>query len=378
MPTVLVAHPSADVYGADLQLLQSISALTGRGWRVVVALPGSGALVPQIEALGAEVLPVDFPVLQRASASAGGLARLAADGARVIPRLRRVIRDVGADVVYVNTVTLPWWLTAARAARTPSVCHVHEAEDQDSTAVRTALAAPLLQADRLIVISEAAMAAATSAVPALKSRARLIYNGVPGPQVAAQPAPLTTPTRLAVVSRLSPRKGVDVALDAVGELRMLGYDVELDIYGTAYTGYEWFEQQLVDRAAQPDLAGAVRLRGYVSPVWPALAEAHIVLMPSLREPFGNALVEAQLAQRPVVAAAAAGHLETVKDGETGLLVPPGDAAAMAEGVARLIKDPGLALRLGEQARAAAIARFSVKRYADDVVDLLTELLPPAK
>ena len=82
----------------------------------------------------------------------------------------------------------------------------------------------------------------------------------------------------------------------------------------------------------PELAGRVRFSGYCSPIWPVLERADIVVAPSLQEPFGNVVVEAQLAGRPVVAAAAYGHLESITDVETGLLVPPGDAAALAEAV----------------------------------------------
>ena len=67
-----------------------------------------------------------------------------------------------------------------------------------------------------------------------------------------------------------------------------------------------------------------------------------MVAPSLREPFGNAVVEAQLSLRPVVATAALGHLESITDEDTGLLVPAEDVDAMAKAIARIIDDPELA------------------------------------
>ena len=144
--------------------------------------------------------------------------------------------------------------------------------------------------------------------------------------------------------------------------------------GSTFPGYEWFEEQLRRRAAESDLDGAVDFSGYISPIWPALERAEVSVAPSLREPFGNAVVEAQLAQRPVVAAAAMGHLETVIDGETGLLVTPGDAQATADAIARLLDDGELAARIAETARRTAEERFSLTRYRREVADLLAAVM----
>ena len=114
--------------------------------------------------------------------------------------------------------------------------------------------------------------------------------------------------------------------------------------------------------------------GYASPVWPALARADLFLAPARAEPFGNAVVEAQLAGRPVVASAQQGHLETVVDGETGLHVPTEDPAAMARALARLIDDPDLAHTLADAARERATVLFGAERYRTDIGKALEDLL----
>ena len=104
-----------------------------RGWRVVVAVPADGPLVARLQERGAEVRFVSFPVLRRANTSVAGFARMAAEAALGLPRLLRVIKRVSPAVVYVNTVTLPWWLLAARLAGRPAICHLHEAETGDNS-----------------------------------------------------------------------------------------------------------------------------------------------------------------------------------------------------------------------------------------------------
>lgn len=371
--TVLIANPSPDVYGSDLQMLESLEALVRAGYRVIVAMPRDGALVDRIERRGGVVIFIDFPVLRRANQSAAGFAKLLLDALLSVPRLRRFITAQRPDAVYVNTVTLPWWLLASRLAGVPTVCHLHEAETTDSRLVRRALILPLRLAHEVIVISRSVMDAMVAADPRLEPKGNLIYNGVPQPPDAPRPARRERPLRIISVGRLSPRKAPHLALEAVAQLRREGRDVMIELAGTAFDGYEWYDQQLRDRAAEPDLAGAVEFSGYCSPIWPNLAGADLVVQPSLREPFGNAVVEAQYSLRPVVATRALGHTESITDGETGLLVPAEDVPALAAALARLVDDAELADRIARTARAEAIRRFSVERYGREVVDLLDRM-----
>lgn len=374
--TVLIANPSPDVYGSDLQMLESLTAFREAGARVIVALPRDGPLVAMLRERGAEVEFVGFPVLRRANQSLRSFLTMAANAAAAVPRLIRFIRRTRPSAVYVNTVTLPWWLLAGRLSRTRTLCHLHEAENADRGLVRRALVAPLRLADAVIVISQSAMAAMVGADPGLAGKGHLIYNGVPQPPTEPQPPARTDPLQLVVVGRLSPRKAPHLALEAVARLREQGYALEIELAGSAFEGYEWYVAELEARAARPDLAGAVRFAGYCKPIWPNLQRADIVVAPSLREPFGNAVVEAQFSLRPVVATAALGHLETITEQETGLLVAPEDVEAMAKAIARLADDAELSRELAGKARVNALSRFTLDRYHADVVDLLQSLVRP--
>ncbi len=177
-----------------------------------------------------------------------------------------------------------------------------------------------------------------------------------------------------VVGRLSPRKGIDVAVSAVSRLRGEGRDVRLVVCGSTFPGYEWYEDQLRS-AGQGEAPGAIELRGYVHPTWDELAAADIVLVPSRSEPFGNAAVEALLARRPLVASNVQGLREVVRDGTTGVLVPPDDATALAGAMATLIDDPSRAAALADAGRRDAVTRFSPPRYKAEIVAQLDRLRP---
>jgi glycosyltransferase involved in cell wall biosynthesis len=102
----------------------------------------------------------------------------------------------------------------------------------------------------------------------------------------------------------------------------------------------------------------VTLRGSVTDPKPALAGAEVLVLPSEAEGFGLVLIEAMAAGVAVVATDAPGIRDVVRDGETGILVPVGSPAALAEGIRRVLEDSGLRGRLVSAAFADARRRFT--------------------
>ena len=172
---------------------------------------------------------------------------------------------------------------------------------------------------------------------------------------------MVTPPRLLVVSRLTPEKGVDIALSAFARVRSAFPGARLVIGGD---GPE--RERLRRRSDDLGIGDAVVFPGRVAPaeVLGLLDAASLVLVPSRAETFGLVAVEAALMQRPVVASRVGGLREVVADGLTGLLVPADDAGAMAEAAIALLGDEARCRRLGMAARARAQVLFSHDRYID--------------
>ena len=373
--TVLVIHPSVELYGADRMLLESVAALTEAGWRIVVVVPGEGPLVPLLEATGVRVIRVNSPVLRKAFLTPRGFLTLARSSARALPAVWRVLGQSGVSAVYVSTLTVPMWLVLARARRLPVVCHVHEAEEAASVWVRRALALPLFLADQVVMNSEASRQVVVDDLPRLRNRSRVVYNGVAGPEVAVPPrSTLSDPVRLVLVGRVSPRKGTDVAVDALGLLVAAGRDVTLDIVGGVFPGYEWFEEQVREQVTTAGLGARVRWRGVLSDPWGSLSAADVALIPSRAEPFGNTAVEAMLALRPLVVSATQGLREIVDPGSDGETAVPGDPRSLAAGIERLLDDWPRACARARVAAERAATRFSLGRYRAELNEVITEVV----
>lgn len=360
--TVLVAHPGAELYGSDRVLLESVSAFVDAGWSVVATVPVRGPLVHELQLRGARVVVAPTPVLRKSALRPLGIVRLAADVGRGLWHGCRLIRAARPSVVYVSTVTIPLWSLLGYLTRRAVLVHVHEAEASARPMIRRLLAAPMLMADRIVANSEFSTDVLTRSVPRLAARTSILYNGVVGPAAPVEPrADVEGPVRLLYVGRLSPRKGVDVAVAAVARLAAAGRAATLDVVGAVFPGYEWYETELRDAARDAGLSDAVRLRGFQPDVWRFLAECDIAIVPSrVDEPFGNTAVEAVLASRPLVVSATSGLREAAAGYASARFVTPGDPQSLADAVLGILDH-------WQEVRAAAIedSVLAVERHSPD-------------
>jgi glycosyltransferase involved in cell wall biosynthesis len=362
---ILAIHPSPDLYGSDRVFVDAVCAMADAGASVETFLPSIGRLGELLADAPVTVHTMSFPVLRKSMLAPRPLTSLALGAWPTIKRLATWIKSVKPDLVFVNTITLPHWLAAARWARVQSICHVHELESQLPRLAASVLLAPLACADRLIVNSEATHRFLKRHLRSASSRAVVVYNGFHMGPVPLPPN-FGRPARLVLVGRLNPRKGQDLAIAALAKLRDQGHDVVLELVGDTFAGYEWFEASLRRQAADLGIIDRVIFSGFKPDPSDAYARADIVLVPSRLEPFGNVAVEGLAAGRPVVANAVGGLPEIVRHGVSGLLLPPGDVDAFAVAAAHLLSDPAKAAVMGAEGARDVRSRFGIDRFAREL------------
>jgi len=177
-----------------------------------------------------------------------------------------------------------------------------------------------------------------------------------------------------VVSRLARLKGIEHFLETAAVLKPRYPDVRFLIVGETSPPDPLYLRQLQDLSAALGVSDVVTFTGLRSDVPALLGAADVAVMPSLNEALSNVLLESMAAGAPVVATRVGGTPEALIDGETGLLVPPGDAGALAGAVSRLLEDRDLARRLGCAARRLSGERFSVERMVRSTEALYAMLL----
>jgi glycosyltransferase involved in cell wall biosynthesis len=188
-------------------------------------------------------------------------------------------------------------------------------------------------------------------------RVTVLPNGVDLSRFAPpqKARPTGAPRRVGVVGNLRPEKGLADLVRATAVVRERRPDVELTIWGEGPMRAE-LEALLRSLAFDPALV----LRGTTTRPEAALRDLDIFVLPSLSEASSNGLMEAMATGLPVVATAVGGNPHLVQNEVTGLLAPPGDPAALAQSILRLVEDGRFAARLGARARAHAESTFGME------------------
>jgi glycosyltransferase involved in cell wall biosynthesis len=347
---VRIAHllSGGDVAGGQLVALAAAHAARGAGHDVLFVAPAAGDFTARAAAEGFRV---------RILPSGGAL-----DVGSML-RLRRLLRDDRVDVLHTHTHFGLNVLgrVAGRLAGARVVAHMHIANvfrpgRGRSTQIALDNATARLCA-AIVAVSEATRDALLA--QGYPVTVRVVHNGVP--DATASPrrpdeAPADAPVIL-LVGRLAPVKGQAELIDALALMEsrrpvvlLAGKDLER---GGAY------HRELEQRAAAAGVGARVVFLGYREDVASILAAANLLVLPSHDEGLPLVVLEAMAAGRPVVATPVGGTPELVVDGETGLLVPAGDAHALAAALDTLLADGARAAALGAAGRRRFEERFTL-------------------
>ena len=201
-----------------------------------------------------------------------------------------------------------------------------------------------------------------------RSAIRVIYCGIDTHRFTPDPGARSATPVFAYLGRLKKYKGVDIVLRAFARLGLPGAVLEIAGTGDHRPALEVLARSL-------DLGDRVRFLGFVSESekLALLRRAWAVALASPKEGWGITNLEAAACATPVVASDSPGIRESVRDGETGFLVPHGDVPAMADAMARIAQSPALVQSLGENGRRFATT-FTWDRAADETEAHLQELV----
>jgi glycosyltransferase involved in cell wall biosynthesis len=220
-------------------------------------------------------------------------------------------------------------------------------------------------------------------VAAEHRRRTLIEDGVARENIAVIPNAVRLPAqpksdyglladaavKIVAHGRLHEKKGYGVLINAIALLSQKGIDCSCRIAGE---GPE--REALRKQIARENLDGRIALPGWTDSVADFLAAGDIFVLPSFQEDFPLAVLDAMASGMPIVASAIDGPKDFLVEGETALLVPPGDPAALAHAIERLIGDDALRETLGRAARAEAVAKYSFEAVGEQLAQALRNVL----
>lgn len=356
-----------------MSLVRLIEGLDRARYRAFVVLPSDGPLVPRLKAAGATV--IILPAMMKLTSRRGWayLIGYVLNFPRALWALRQVIRRERIALIHTNTIHILYGGPVARLTKTPHVWHIREIVWQKGWLRRLELWMARHLATRIVVTSDA-IAAMFGRAEARPSTLVKVSNGIetdlfhPGEAVALRAALGVSPaqTLVGIVCRLDVWKGVDVFIDAAANVVRDQPDVRFVVVGGPVIGLEGYAATLRAHARTRGLESVLTWTDWTyGPT--DMPEVHraidiLVLASSQPEPFGLVVVEGMATGRPVIATAHGGPCELIEDGVTGVLVPPGDADALAAAIRTLVADRDRARAMGIAGRLRAESHYSSQAY----------------
>jgi glycosyltransferase involved in cell wall biosynthesis len=225
--------------------------------------------------------------------------------------------------------------------------------------------------DRIITVSEASARTVELAFGMPRDRMRVIHNGIDAETFQPLPIPKDLNNVIYVGNSEDRTKGAAYLLRALRLLR------DTTPYHLTFVDRPQEELKLAPRLVQRYGLGArVRFTGRVTTTELVhhYNRAEMLVCPSLYEGFGLPAAEAMACGLPVASTTGGALPEVVEDGVTGILVPPGDAPALAEAMRTLMGDPDLRRRMGQAGRERVLEKFSWRKAALETEAVYREVL----
>lgn len=389
-PVVLFVHGSAEMYGSDKVLLNLAQSLVAGGeFTPVVVLDEDGPLRSALHAAGVEVHVGAVVKISRSLFTPRALPALWRTARKSLRDLDTAVASRSVALVHSNTLAVLGGALWAWRRRQRHLWHVHEIILKPAlvSAGLPWLAARLSQV--VLAVSTPTAAWLLARQPRLGRRLHVVFNGMQAPPQAddlAEAAALSFRGRIGahdddvvvtVAARLNHMKGQGLLIEALGLLKRqqrLGR-IRAAVVGDVYAGHEDPRPRLRARVDELGLNGLVSFNSFEVDIFSVWRGSQIAVVPSTEpESFGMVAIEAMACGLPVLAAGHGGLLDIVLPEQTGLLFEPGNAAALADALARLAADPALRARLGAAGAQRQREVFSMDRQAERTQAVYRELV----
>jgi glycosyltransferase involved in cell wall biosynthesis len=382
---------TAKLGGGEIALLNLLASIDRQRFDPVVILFSDGPLRTKIEALGIRVFvrPLGGNIVNARKDGLGGKSLLkVVDVWRMLKfavGLARELKKLGVEIVHTNSLKSDLiGGVAARLAGVPLVWHVRDRIARDYLPGPVAWTFRMLARilpNRVIVNSGATLETlctrrdADSSAPKAK-RYTVVHDGTNVVEpIPEQKDRCEGDYVIGLVGRISPWKGQDVFVKAAQRVHERFPKARFQIVGSAMFGEEEYERQVQELARRLLPADAIEFTGFREDVLDLISNMDLVVHASTRgEPFGQVILEGMAAGKAVVATNGGGVPEFVNDGETGILVPMGDAPAMAAAISRYLSDSTLRHRAGAMARRRVVEHFTLQHTAKKVERVFEDLI----
>jgi glycosyltransferase involved in cell wall biosynthesis len=385
--TVLYIHASDDLYGADIMLLQVVTGLDRALFTPIVILPEDmrhvGLLFAELTARGIECMHLPIAIVRRRYLKPAGVLPFVISLVRGTWAIRGLAKQRNVRLIHGFTFAVIAAPLAAFVLQRPLVMHAHEILLRPKALRKLLHFINVRRSDRVICVSVATRQNIVEDQPSAAERILVIHNGlspsVPsGRTVAELRVQLGVPQDkplVGMIGRISPWKGQEIFLKASALVAAENPNCYFISIGGVFDNETQHMERLQQLHQNLKLETVASLHDFIPDAREIMGAFDLFISPSTSpDPFPTVILEAMSAGVPVIASAHGGPLEMVVNGETGLLVPPSDAPALAAAINALLLDPVRRQEMAQRGRIRMEECFSLKPFLDRVQNVYATVL----
>ena len=369
MINILFIHQSAELYGSDKTLLLLLKHIDKTRFYPVVVLPNEGPLKSELDKENIKVVIAPVLKVYRKMFTPQNILKFVKDIKKGVDALDILNKHHHFDIVYSNTLAVLLGIIYAKKRKIKHLWHVHEIIVHPKV-IASIFPKILMRYSNLVICnSNATQNNLTVRIPELKSKTKVIYNGMELNSENKAVAQKTdfgfneTDIIITLVGRISRLKGHKLLLDVFTNHLIKNENIKLLFVGSPVEGQEQYLDEIQNSINRNKLQTKVKILPFLNDLNGIWSITDIAIMPSTEaESFGLVAVEAMLAKKPVVGSNLGGLSEIIINNETGLLFDPNSKEALLEALFKLIESPSLRSEFGEKGYERAIKEFSITKH----------------
>lgn len=348
--------------GAEMSLLNLVTYVAKKGYKIAVILPEEGDIQTRLMGLGIQTFIVDEPYWAKGQDSDAKFDdNFFIRSEKTLTTMLKIIDDLQPNICISATIVIPWLCYAAALSNKTHAWMLHEFGVLDHglnfmLGEKQTIKTIDILSDKIFVNSQATKRHFEKLF-VVNNSLDVVYPYVPARLAKHKSDSFRDGAlKLVIVGQIKPSKGQMDAVAAVKLLKDTGKNIQLAIVGREENVK--YSQDIKEYVVKHDLADDVLFIGYSKSPESYVKAADIVLVCSTNEAFGRVTVEGMLAGKPVVGTNSGGTSYIIKDEHTGLLYDPGDSNDLASKIIKLIDDPKLSHRIARNAKRHALDEYS--------------------
>jgi glycosyltransferase involved in cell wall biosynthesis len=382
LKNILFLHAGAEMYGADVILLEILKGLDKSKYKPYVILPNEGPLISEIMKIGIDVEVYDYPILRRQFFTPTGIIQYGLDMIRSTNHLRQFINNNNIDIIHSNTLAVLEGGVLHLLMKKKHIWHVHEIIKNPRFLNSFYRAFVPRLSSKIICVSHAVKDNLIEGREKLKDRYVVLHNGINRKRfIPARSNKIRKELNIpedeiliGMLGRVNKIKGQGFLLDAAEDIIKKHKNVSFLLAGGVFKGQEKLMMDLVERSSREGLKGKVYVSDFRTDSEEIYNNLDIFVLPSIQpDSFPTTVLEAMSSGLPVVANVTGGVKEMVQDGSNGFLLYSISKDKMVEALEKLIQNKELRESFGSRSREIIEEEFTIDVFYDRLNEIYEKI-----